>query len=165
MGAWIGFMLATACSERFSSFILGGFSPYRDGKLLAMDREAAEGTRQLVLDPEAALRRRERAIGRPLTEDERNRLLGVDARSLAAVFGSMAAFNWFTPGQLASVAVPCLVYCGEVDPQHGGVKLSVDDMRTAIFVSLPGLDHVSAFARSDIMLPYIKEFLAKVSKT
>jgi hypothetical protein len=35
----------------------------------------------------------------------------------------------------------------------------------AKFVSAQGLDHRTAWLRSDLVLPHIKEFLAKVSKT
>ena len=34
----------------------------------------------------------------------------------------------------------------------------------AAFFSLPGLDHNQSWTRSDLVLPHVKEFLARVSK-
>ena len=36
-------------------------------------------------------------------------------------------------------------------------------MPSTTFVSLPGLDHMPAFVRSDVVLPHVTEFLAKVT--
>ena len=164
MGAWIGFMLTKKHLKRFNSFILGGWAPLRDDKLVKMDKENADGLKLLVLDPEAAFKQRERSVGRPFTDEEKKRLLSTNSRALAAVFGSMVNESTFTTKDLSRINVPCLVYCGDLDPQYQGVKMSTSSMPIADFVSLPGLDHVTAFARSDIMIPRIKEFLAQVKK-
>jgi pimeloyl-ACP methyl ester carboxylesterase len=75
--------------------------------------------------------------------------------------------NWapLTNKELKSISSPCLVYCGELDPYYTDAKKCTEYIPNAKFVSAPGLGHGATWERSDMMLPYIKEFLAQVSKT
>ena len=63
---------------------------------------------------------------------------------------------------LEKISVPCIVYCGEFDPWYSGAKESVNHIPDAKFISVPEIGHGGAWARSDLMLPHIKEFLATV---
>ena len=58
-----------------------------------------------------------------------------------------------------------LLYVGESDGvfPHTEVKEAASRLPNATFVSLPGLDHIQSIARSDLMLPHVKKFLAQVS--
>jgi len=71
-----------------------------------------------------------------------------------------------TDEELASISQPCLVFCGELDTGgfHPGAKESANHIPNAEFLSFPGLDHGTAFSRSDLTLPPVKQFLARVSK-
>jgi hypothetical protein len=61
------------------------------------------------------------------------------------------------------MTMPCLVFAGEEDPIFAGSKECVRSMPNVTFFSLPGLGHIDAFFRSDLLLPHVTEFLAKVS--
>ncbi len=162
MGAWIGLMLATRHVERFRSFIIGGWSPYHEEPVAKEDRAGLEMMKLVLSDPEYAVRQREKNLGRLLTDGEKNRMLTNDAAAAVALLTSDIAP--FTDSELARISVPCLLFCGDVDSRHTGAKESINHMPQARFISLPSLDHATAFARSELMLPHIKEFLAEVSK-
>jgi pimeloyl-ACP methyl ester carboxylesterase len=161
MGARIGFRVATRHSDRFRSFILGGASPYRSEAEIKVEKELMEGMKMLLNDPEAALLRREQMMGRPLTSEERDAVLANDAEALIAVVTSIRDMPPLTDHELSLISVPSLLFCGDLDPRHSGVKESVNHIPKATFISLPGLDH-AALGRSDLVLPHIKEFLARV---
>ena len=92
-------------------------------------------------------------------------MLANDAEARIAMLKAGIPFlNFLTDDDLSRVTVPCLVFCGELDPDYASAKECVNHMARAEFASFPGLGHVQASVRSDLVLPHIKEFLAKVSK-
>ena len=165
MGATTGFTLATRYAARFHSFILGGMTPY--GWPEAMVKAVSvsiELFKLLLTDPEAYMLRMERLLGRSLTPEDRNEFLAKDTEAHVAVLTSLLDEPPLTDQDLAGILAPCLVFCGELDLFHRGAKESVDHMPQARFLSLPYLDHVTAFAQINLVLPRIKKFLAEVSK-
>ena len=90
------------------------------------------------------------------------RLLANDGEALAASWmGRMGG-----PGQeevLPTMRMPCLLFVGEADDAYAGVKECVTHMPNVTFVSLPGLKHAETFCRSDLVLPHVRKFLARVS--
>src|SRR5439155_870860 len=48
------------------------------------------------------------------------------------------------------------------DGRYAGVKACVVHMPNVTFVSLPGLNHMEGFFRSDLVLPHVTKFLATV---
>ena len=103
-------------------------------------------------------------LGRPYTSEEKEAFLANDVLALVAItkFWS-SSLQAVTDQELSLVSVPCLVFCGELDPTYVGAKKAASHMPHAKFVPLPGLDHVQTFLRSDLVLPHIKKFLAEVS--
>ena len=63
---------------------------------------------------------------------------------------------------LPSLTVPCLVFAGDQDPMYLGAKAASEVIPNSTFVSLPGLGHIAAAYRGDLVLPHIVNFLAKV---
>jgi len=63
---------------------------------------------------------------------------------------------------LPTITMPCLLFVGEADPYYPGVKKCADSMPNATFVSFPNLGHIETLYRSDLVIPYIKKFLAGV---
>jgi hypothetical protein len=63
---------------------------------------------------------------------------------------------------LPTMTMPCLLYAGEADNRYAGVKTCQAAMPNVTFVSLPDLNHVEGFFRSDLVLPHIRQFLATV---
>jgi pimeloyl-ACP methyl ester carboxylesterase len=163
MGARTGFRIALQSALRFESFVLGGCSPYKGEAELQFFRDVLEGLRLLLVDPEAALFRREEALGRSLSDEEKNTFLANDAEALIA--SATARFDWppLTHNELSIISVPCLLYCGDLDAAYAGTKESASYLPDAQFVSLGGLDHTQALVRKDIVLPYLKKFLARMS--
>ena len=164
MGAMTGFRVAIRSAARFHSFILGGGSPYRSSGVVKGLQDLLEIYKTLLTDPQAYLVLREEARGHVLTNEETNEGLANDAE--AHIASTTASLNWppLTNDELSHISVPCLLYCGDLDPRHPGAKEGAKRMPQATFVSLPGLDHVPAFVRSDMALPHVKKFLAEVSK-
>lgn len=164
MGARIGFRVATQAPARFQSFILGGMSPYRSEAEVKATQDSLDIWKTLLTNPEAALLQRERAVGRSLTAKEKRLFLANDVQALIALTTAGLNILPLTNQELSRISVPCLLYCGELDPRHAGARESANHIPEATFISLPGVNHVQAGERSDLVLPHIKKFLAEVSK-
>ena len=163
MGARIGFRVALRYEDRFLSFILGGCSPYRYKAQIRVEEEIMQGLKLLLADPDTYLLQR---FGRPLTPAEKMATLAAnDAEALIAL---MTAFRDWVPlndNDLRGIRVPCLVFCGELDPRNSGAERGARYIPNAISVTLPGLDHIQAdvcLNKNDLVLSHVNEFLAKV---
>jgi pimeloyl-ACP methyl ester carboxylesterase len=64
---------------------------------------------------------------------------------------------------VGTIAVPTLMYAGSADPIHNTARQSASEIPAAHFVSLPGLNHIAALCRSDLVLPQVEPFLAKAT--
>jgi pimeloyl-ACP methyl ester carboxylesterase len=165
LGGWMGFRLAVHQAARFWSFFLADMSPYRLPDAMAKASQNIKEMMSLLLtDREAYLKGVERFFMRPLTPSEKERWLARDAKADIALMDSLLYSPPLTDHELENIPIPCLLYCGELDPYHSGMKESVTHIPNAKFVSIPGIDHGPSWSRSDLMLPHIKEFLAQVSK-
>jgi pimeloyl-ACP methyl ester carboxylesterase len=162
MGARIGFRIALFHSDRVSSFVLGGGSPYRNESEQKEEERLMQGLTLLRDDKAAYLRQWERALGRPLTLQERDSQLGQDAEALIAVFRSFIDMVPLDNRALSEINVPCLIYCGDADPRFSGARESVNHIPRAKFISLPGLDHVKTLMRTDLVIPHVTNFLTNI---
>ena len=149
--------LAHSAGERVNSLILldTGPKPFED--ILVRIRQVLES------GPEVFATMIEQT--NPPSEEFKARLLANDLKALAAASNSPMGDADITD-DLPNMSMPFLVLIGENDvavpPQVARELYSgVSDMT---FIVLPGLDHGTAFFSSDVMLPHIKEFLAKVNK-
>jgi pimeloyl-ACP methyl ester carboxylesterase len=164
MGAAIGFGLATGHADNFLSFIFGGSSPYPSNEADIKGREMIiEMIKLAIKDPQAYIKLREQSFGRALTPQERNDQLASDPEAGLALMANTDHYP-ITNHDLSLISVPCLFFCGDLDAAYLGAKEAASHIKKAKFISLPGLNHVTAFSRSDLVLPHIKEFLAQVSK-
>ena len=166
MGAGVGLKAAVAHPERFDSFILGGWSPYSAsaGAPPTAPSTNAPQVGLLRTDPEAFLRSREQQLGRPLTPEERKAQLANDPEALGALMVTFRDVATLSDEDLEHIAVGCLLYAGDADPFHAGAKEAANHIPGAAFFSLPGLNHVQAGA-SPLVLPHVKEFLARVNRS
>ena len=64
---------------------------------------------------------------------------------------------------LPTMTMPCLVYAGDADGLHAGAEECAKHIPSATWISLPGLDHGEVMDRSDLVLPFVTEFLSLVS--
>jgi pimeloyl-ACP methyl ester carboxylesterase len=65
-----------------------------------------------------------------------------------------------TDEELGAISRPCLLFCGDSDPFYPGALQAARHMNKARFLSMPGLDHISALMRSDLVVPHVKKFIA-----
>ena len=150
LGGWIGFGLAKYAPERLNSLILGGAHPYA---------ENMQAFRELLpTEPAGFLAIAEHMFGRYMTPALRARLLANDIKALGALTQDRTSLVEILP----TILKPCLLFVGEADPRLPQVQESVKHIANATFFSLPTCDHVAAFARSDLVLPHVSSFLAKI---
>jgi pimeloyl-ACP methyl ester carboxylesterase len=162
MGGVIGFGLAKHYPQRLRSLIIGGASPYdRDepgtgSPLLDMYEEAAEHGNEALI---AGIK----ALFGTITPQYEERLRNADVRA------GLALLRWQRDHQLdfginlLDMKIPMLLYVGERDePAYTEAQEAIGVLPNARFIGLPGMNHVAASGASQILVPYIKEFLAKI---
>ena len=158
MGGRIGFALAQHALHRVACFVIGGApastasavggEPGKEGPLMAAFRSGR---------PEEVLK----VWGEGVIPALRERVLANDmAAMLACQEGWYLNTKGFTD-VLPTIAVPTLLYGGSADPMHEPARQAASEIRGAQFVSLPGLSHIEALWRSDLVLPHVELFLAK----
>jgi pimeloyl-ACP methyl ester carboxylesterase len=161
MGARIGYMLMHAYAARISAFILGGFAPLLGQQ--EHDPLEAEDKAQFI----ALARRGMAALADEfgITEPAwRAELLALDPEALIASRTAYPDTLDFAP-LLSRVDQPCLLYAGSQDEFHDGMQVAAERMPNAAFLSLPGITHEQAFARSDLVLPAVLAFLGEHART
>ncbi len=166
MGDRIGFQLIKYHPSRFSSYILGGMSPYP--LRTAVEKQDGNNTiTRLRLGaekgPEAVIAFREKTLGRVESDEVKRRIRGNDYKALYAL--SQNQSTWPSTGDLLSrISVPCLLYAGERDASYyNGMKEAAKYIPDVRFISLPGLDHVETFYRINRVLPQVKKFLTRIT--
>jgi pimeloyl-ACP methyl ester carboxylesterase len=150
LGGWIGFDLAIRAPERFGSFIFGGSHPYAENMqafrdLMPRDRE----TFAAMID---------QAFGSRLASAMRTRLLANDLDALRALTQNRES----NAAALPSVAMPCLIFVGELDPRLPQARQCASVLPNATFFTLPECDHAASAIRSELVIPNLKAFLSKV---
>ena len=65
---------------------------------------------------------------------------------------------------LPTMTMPCLLFTGDADPRFPKVKECLASLPNGTFFSLSGCGHVAACARSDLVLPHMSAFLAKINQ-
>lgn len=165
MGAAAGFQQAVRHADRFFSFILGGMTPGPwPEEMLKASQISAELTKLRRTDPEAYFQQMERLLGHPLSQQEKEDLL---KRDEGAGDEATAHQQWrreLTPQDLAGITNPCVLYCGSLDPFYKGAQESVQYMPRSAFISLDGLNHITAFSRSDAVVKFVKPLLLRLSQ-
>jgi len=148
MGGWIGFGVAKYAPERLNSMILGGAHPYP---------ENMTAFRNLIpQEPNGFIELLKPAFGPHLTEGIQQRCMLNDLEALRALTQDRPSLA----DALPNISMPCMIFVGDVDPRFPMVKKCVEQLPSAAFFSLPGLGHIAACARSELVLPNIRRFLA-----
>ena len=158
MGAWIGFGIGKHASERFYSLILGSMSPYRDPNEPSALLELFKREKEFIWTSF------EKIYGsRIMTPQLKARWMTNDLEALIALVSK----DWMLSLEdiLPTITLPCLLFVGEADPFYPGVKKCAGNMPNATFISFPNLRHIETLYRSDLVIPYIKKFLAGVNQT
>jgi len=151
MGGWIGFHLGIENPSRFLSMIIGGAHPYPED-LSPIRQFAQEGGETIVGAWDS--------VDAPLSDGVRQQLSQHPALPLAAAVRNDRSD---LSKSLHRMQMPTLIYAGDQDFRYQGVKDCVKELPKAKWVSIAGLDHLSAMARSELVLPHLHEFLDEVS--
>lgn len=157
-GGSVGLAIAKYAPDRFSSLIIGGAAAIeRDSEeeikrtqaQISVYKEGTELITQVFIK-----------AGMPAT-DARARALSIDWDAMIAIksYIEHIGYEYFLP----SLRMPCLFFIGEDDSRYSSAKQTAGMIKNARFVSLPGLNHSQAFEESELVLPYILEFLADQS--
>lgn len=161
LGGIVGFVLAMNAPDRLHSLIVGGASPF---STVGEDPTDQVIYRWLEDGIEGFVAQWERHIG-PLPDPPRTQWLANDAEALRAAF---LAPDWHGPGEtrwisdaLPNVDIPALLYAGSED-EPALVERAARAMPNATFVELSGMNHPTAFRRSDLILPHVRRFLDRV---
>jgi pimeloyl-ACP methyl ester carboxylesterase len=154
MGGGIGFAIARYAPERVHSLIIGGGNPYPPSqagsdRMLDALKQGAEAIPSIwgIAEPPELIAR----------------LVKNDAEALIACRTKALQSQGFSE-ILSSMTMPCLLFAGEADPVCEENRRCVRAMPNVTFFSLPALGHVDALVRSDLVLPYIKQFLASMAR-
>ncbi len=152
MGGRIGLAIGKYAPERFSSLIIGGNGlSEKDSKgemkelkgYIPILRKGVDGLHSKIEDME---------------DWERDKWKNADFEALIAYCSNYE--NIGMAEYLPNLTIPCLIYAGEDDTYpHSIAKACAEIMQNATFVSLPGLDHMGAFTRIDMILPHVLKFL------
>jgi pimeloyl-ACP methyl ester carboxylesterase len=154
MGGRTGFAFLQMHPERVATLINGAaasYSPKLEEKSL---RQRAEGLRSGDLKAAAqALNTTEEAMALLLRDN--------DPEALASSSLGLLSWNGVDPSTLNA---PSLHYAGELDPLLQATRRAASAMPGAVFQMIPGVNHLTGFARSDLVLPlatgFLKEHLA-----
>jgi pimeloyl-ACP methyl ester carboxylesterase len=156
-GGGIAFELAKHTSERMKSLIAGGAGARQPPPEMLKEQIKLfeSGTGAWVAAREQT---------GPIPPGVRARMLANDGEALAAICKAMLS----SPSIIDDVPgmnIPFLLFVGESDFSFPGVVETSKLLPNVTFISLPGLDHVQAHSRLDLVVPHIKKFLARVNKT
>jgi pimeloyl-ACP methyl ester carboxylesterase len=165
MGGKIGFELTRHYASRFSSYIIGGMSPY-PRTLEAEKKFAADIFAMLRLGaeegPQAVISLQERTLGRAVSTVEKKRVLDNDYKALFALYQNLSSWP-ATDDLLSAITAPCLLYAGGRDAYHDGAREAAKHIQHAGFLSVPGLEHTETFDHSELVLPHAKKLLSNVT--
>ena len=156
MGGRIGLAIGKYVPKRFSSLIIGGNGlSEKDSKgemkelkgYIPILRKGIDGLQSKIEDME---------------DWERDKWKNADFEALIAYCSNYE--NIGMAEYLPNLTIPCLIYAGEDDTYpHSTAKACAEIMQNATFVSLPGLDHMGAIRRIDMILPHVLKFLENLN--
>jgi pimeloyl-ACP methyl ester carboxylesterase len=153
-GGWIGFAMAQYAPERIAAFVIGGSAsegsafpaePGKEDPLIAVLRR---GLGDLV-----------KVYGEWATPAWEKRIRANDTAALIACRQQRLATGGYA--DVGKIAVPTLLYAGGADPIHDAARQTASEIGGAEFVSLPGLGHVAAMCRPQLILPQAQRLLEK----
>jgi len=150
MGGRTGFALLQLHAARVNSFINGASAPTSPKKYEQQRiRQWAEAVRTGDAAVIAA------SLGVP--EQSVRELIGDnDVEALAAAQLGLLSWDGVDP---ATLTTPSFHYSGKQDAFLPAIRWAAEAMPGAILKVIPGLNHLSGFTRSDLVLPLVRGFL------
>jgi pimeloyl-ACP methyl ester carboxylesterase len=156
MGGLVGWALGKYAPDRIRSYVIGGSAPYvPEGEFIRQLWSA------LKAGPSAVLAIFE--SGGPVPRGVRSRVQAIDIEAMKACFRSGTVVVDPLDAVPGTMKVPSLLIVGEEDFAFAdGMQKCARQMPNATLVTLRSINHPQSFFRSDLTLPHIKAFLAKV---
>ena len=151
MGGRIGYYLAKLAPDRINALIIGGAPPSAPPS--AASQAEIDTLRRGGVEAVAA--------GRSSAPEQRAITLANDPEAWIARLEGFAASPPVTD-VLETIAVPTLLFAGDADPRFDQVKSTATQIPGAEFRAFPGLNHIQAMNRSDLVVPLLRQFLATV---
>ena len=154
LGGLIGLRIPLYAPDRFASIILGGCHPFDLYDFWQSEYE-------LYRDGGGRYIERREAAGNPVSAAEVELLeAGVYEATMLGLRGEPAV-----DGAMPDFALPLMLYAGSLDERAEVAKTVIDAaplISRGVFMMFAGLSHATAFQQSDIVLPYVRAFLASV---
>ncbi|HEY94682.1 MAG TPA: alpha/beta hydrolase [Dehalococcoidia bacterium] len=152
-GGGIAFECAKHAPERMKSLIVGGA-----GARQPTSEMYDELINSLKIGKEAVTSKYEG--GGELSPQETH-LLKIDLDAIDALCKAIVSSPKVID-DVSNMNIPFLLFVGEFD-NPSIVKETSDLLPDATFILLPGLDHIQAGSRPDLIVPHIKEFLSRIN--
>lgn len=152
MGGWIGFGLARLAPERLLSLSIGGAHPYADPAFASLDLGHGQDERSFIEGMELV-------VGEPIDAETRQQLLQNDLTAVMASLRQRSALD----DVVSRIDLPCWLFAGSADRRYALIEQAQRAIRGAELLSLPGLGHLEAFTRAELILPRLLTFLQTVS--
>jgi pimeloyl-ACP methyl ester carboxylesterase len=160
MGGWISLGIAKYAPDRVLSLIIGGYGPMNEWS--TVERNAFLDLFGKGMDH--FLENFGKMFGKWWTPEIK---AIVESNDLDALIALVSAKDFIAlPGLddlLPTVSVPCLFYIGEEDEGYLRQKECIKRMTNTTFISFPGLNHIEAGFRIDLLLPHVTKFLTEVN--
>ena len=158
MGGRIGFGVVESAPERILGMIMAGIDQHG-----TRPRQFENRIRFLSKGIERYLEGFESRFGRMEPESKRERFLENDCLAMiASSFGIRDHVRDYSD-IAEQMTMPCLFYDGDEDAFHDTARDFVETLPDARFASLPDQDHGGTFTRSDLVVPYVRDFLLQTS--
>ena len=159
MGGDVALTLGRHHPDRVGALVVTGYSPFAaEGEEAAEMAAWAEDLRDGITGFVAGYERRHG----PLPDDARARWLANDGTALAACVASMIAeADGRQVDDLPLIETPVMLLVGTAEPFADRAREAAKLLPNGTFVPLDGLDHVQTFFRSDLVLPRVREFIAR----
>lgn len=162
MGGGIGFALGTYAPNRLRSLVLGSAHPFEGNPRPIEGDVWLDDLRQGMA---ALVHKWEETVSDFwVSPGERARWLTADTEALAAARQQRLLEPDLPEEALAAIRAPTLLYAGTLDDPDP-VQRAASLIPHATFVALEGLDHAQTLSRSDVILPHVLKFLARVEET
>ena len=160
MGGWLGLGIAKYAQERVNSLIIGGYSlplgwqPEERAALLDIFKQGMDTTFAVFSE----------MFGDEWSLESQAAFKSNDLDALIAL---MSSENFMDipdyEDLLPNMKIPSLFFAGEHNWEYSSAPQTVKLMPNVKLVTLPGLNHVEAFIRIDLVLPHITKFLEEVN--
>ncbi len=156
MGGWLALVMAKLRPGRLRSLIVGGMSPVENSEPSELDEQIVA-----LVDQSAEAFVKVWESQSAISPELRSRLLANDTAALNALQRNEESVS--VDDLLTTFGRPYLLIMGENDEMYPTLKEHSRELPQGSVVSLPGLNHLQAFQRSDLVIPIITGFLAQLS--